>query len=67
VHEGGREVGSILTGYSLKEIEKLAAKDAAEKALTDGMFTVLFSTTPLSASRSYSVNIIPSVNAFGSG
>jgi hypothetical protein len=30
VHEGGREVGSTLTGYSLKEIEKLAAKDAAE-------------------------------------
>ena len=27
------------------------------------MFTVLFSTTPLSASRNYSVNI-PSVNAF---
>ena len=34
-----------------------------QKALTDGMFTVLFSTTPLSASRNYSVNI-PSVNAF---
>jgi hypothetical protein len=32
-------------------------------ALTDGMFTVLFSTTPLSASRNYSVKI-PSVNAF---
>ena len=30
MHEGGREVGSTLTGYSLKEIEKLAAKDAAE-------------------------------------
>jgi hypothetical protein len=30
MHEGGREVGSALTGYSLKEIEKLAAKDAAE-------------------------------------
>jgi hypothetical protein len=30
VHEGGREVGSRLTGYALKEIEKLAAKDATK-------------------------------------
>src|SRR3984957_20358907 len=30
MQEGGREVGSTLTGYSLQEIEKLAAEDAAE-------------------------------------
>ena len=30
MHEGGREIGSTLTGYSLQEIEKLTAKDAAE-------------------------------------
>ena len=30
MHEGGREVGSTLTGSSLQEIEKLAAEDAAE-------------------------------------
>jgi len=42
--------------------QMLGARDR-NVAWTDGMFTVLFSTTPLSASRKYSVNI-PSVNAF---
>jgi hypothetical protein len=41
----------------------LIEQSSTGKALTDGSFTVLFSTTPLSASRNYSVNI-PSVNAF---
>ena len=41
----------------------LIEQSSTGKALTDGMFTVLFSTTPLSASRNYSVNI-PSVNPF---
>ena len=39
----------------------LIEQSSTGKALTDGMFTVVFSTTPLSASRNYSVNI-PSVN-----
>jgi hypothetical protein len=30
VHEGGGDFGSTLTGYALREVEKLAAKDAAE-------------------------------------
>jgi hypothetical protein len=54
---------AVIINVAKQHITVRCRSIAAKKALTDGMFAVLFSTTPPSASRNYSVNI-PSVNAF---